>query len=280
MRPDRAVRERRPVAEEPATAGAEEGRSCRRRPAATACSRALRGLAASLPRRVGLAALLGATALIVPPSAPAGAQDLEGMALRMRACTPCHGPQGQATAEGYFPRIAGKPAGYLYNQLVNFREGRRGHSAMVHLVTPLSDPYLREIAAYFSRLSLPYPPPLPARAPASTLERGRVLAREGDATRGIAACASCHGDALTGVRPAIPGLLGLPRDYVVAQLGAWRTGSRQSVAPDCMARIAIALAADDVAAVADWLASQPVPEGGRPAARLRRAMPLPCGSGG
>ena len=47
------------------------------------------------------------------------------MAERVRACTACHGKEGRATSDGYYPRIAGKPAGYLYNQLVNFRDGRR-----------------------------------------------------------------------------------------------------------------------------------------------------------
>ena len=44
------------------------------------------------------------------------------MAPRMAACMTCHGAEGRATNQGYFPRIAGKPAGYLYNQLVNFRD--------------------------------------------------------------------------------------------------------------------------------------------------------------
>ena len=47
------------------------------------------------------------------------------IAERVRACTVCHGKEGRATSDGYYPRIAGKPAGYLFNQLVNFREGRR-----------------------------------------------------------------------------------------------------------------------------------------------------------
>ena len=45
------------------------------------------------------------------------------MAQRMQACSVCHGKEGRATNAGYFPRIAGKPAGYLYNQLLNFRTG-------------------------------------------------------------------------------------------------------------------------------------------------------------
>jgi cytochrome c553 len=63
----------------------------------------------------------------------------------------------QATNRGYFPRIAGKPAGYLYNQLQNFKSGRRKYEAMNHLVQHMPDAYLRDIAAYFSQLDLPYP---------------------------------------------------------------------------------------------------------------------------
>ena len=29
------------------------------------------------------------------------------------ACTGCHGAEGRAASDGYYPRIAGKPAGYL-----------------------------------------------------------------------------------------------------------------------------------------------------------------------
>ncbi|MEO6917425.1 MAG: c-type cytochrome, partial [Collimonas sp.] len=53
---------------------------------------------------------------------------------RLTACTACHGEQGRATSDGYYPRIAGKPAGYLYNQLHNFREGRRQYPMMTYLV--------------------------------------------------------------------------------------------------------------------------------------------------
>src|SRR5499427_7032433 len=44
---------------------------------------------------------------------------------RLRACEPCHGRQGEGTKNDYFPRLAGKPTGYLMNQLVAFRDGRR-----------------------------------------------------------------------------------------------------------------------------------------------------------
>jgi len=204
------------------------------------------------------------------------------MAQRTLACTACHGSQGKAGPDGYFPRLAGKPEGYLYNQLVNFREGRRHYPLMEDLIAPLSDRYLRDIAAYFSALDVPYAPPSPAAATEAMLARGKTLATRGDASLGLPACTQCHGSALTGVAPHIPGLLGLPRDYLNAQLGGWKTGQRHAVAPDCMAEIAGKLGAADVNAVAHWLSLQPVPQPAR-ATTLRPVAPsnaphIVCGS--
>jgi len=68
------------------------------------------------------------------------------MEERMRPCTACHGAETQTTKDGFSPRIAGKPAGYLFNQLASFRDGRRTYAPMVYLVQYMSDDYLREIA--------------------------------------------------------------------------------------------------------------------------------------
>ncbi len=193
----------------------------------------------------------------------------------------CHGAEGRATASGYFPRIAGKPAGYLHEQLMGFRDGRRDQSAMVRLVQHLSDDYLLEMARWFAQQELPYPPPQPSSLDAQRRARGEALIREGDRQRGVPACIACHGERMTGVQPAMPGLLGLPRDYLIGQLGAWRIGERRSRLPDCMAAIARRLAPEDVVAVADVLASRTVPADSRPVPRSSVTGPLPleCGSG-
>jgi cytochrome c553 len=94
----------------------------------------------------------------------------------------------------------------------------------------------------------------------------------------VPACIACHGERLTGVAPGVPGLLGLPRDYVNAQLGAWRNKTRRAHAPDCMAAIAERLSLEDVSAVSTWLASQPLPADPRPATTIARPLPLACGS--
>lgn len=202
----------------------------------------------------------------------------DSMAQRTLACTGCHGREGRAGPDGYYPRIAGKPAGYLYNQLLNFRDGRRHYGLMTRLLDPLSDSYLMEIARHFAELDLPYPVPRPSRASAEALKRGEVLARDGDAAKGIPSCAQCHGRALTGVAPNTPGLLGLSRDYLNSQLGAWRSGQRHAHAPDCMAQIARHLEPEDLVAVTNWLAAQPLPVPARPAASLSRPPSIACGS--
>jgi len=187
----------------------------------------------------------------------------DAMAQRTRACTACHGAQGIAGPDGYYPRLAGKPVGYLYHQLLNFSRGRRHYAPMTGLLDNLSDDYLLDVARYFSALDLPYAPPLPVNATASALVRGEQLVRRGDPARELPACQDCHGRALTGAQPSIPGLLGLPADYINAQLGGWQTGQRHAAEPDCMAKVAHLLSDGDISAVARWLAGQPVPHDAR-----------------
>ena len=66
-------------------------------------------------------------------------------------------------------------------------------------------------------------------------------------------------------------------DYLNAQLGAWRTGARHAMAPDCMAQIALRLAPADIAALSLWLSAQPVPSVSNPALSLPAALPQACG---
>ena len=201
----------------------------------------------------------------------------DSMAQRMQACTGCHGAQGRAASDGYYPRIAGKPAGYLYNQLLSFRDGRRQYTLMNKLLAPLTDEYLREIANHFASLDLPYPPPQRATGSVDALSRGEELVLKGDSVQRIPACVQCHGTALIGVAPAIPALIGMPRDYLNAQLGAWRTGNRHAFEPDCMAQVAKLLQPDDISALSQWLAALPVPAGAKPASALPAALPMRCG---
>lgn len=200
---------------------------------------------------------------------------------RLAACASCHGEQGEGIAGSeYTPHLSGKPAGYLFEQLRSYRDGGRQHVQMAWLVRHLDDDYLREIAGWYAAQP-------PITAPAEELAArpegpGDALARrlveEGDPARGLLACASCHGADLVGLEPGVPALVGLPAEYVVAQFGAWRTGVRTAVAPDCMADIARALEPSEIRALADWLARQGHSEPRRPAPAGSFLPPAACGS--
>ena len=220
---------------------------------------------------------LAAALLLAAGCVSAGAAPADTLEQRLKACTPCHGAQGREGRDAYYPRIAGKPETYLYNQLLNFRDGRRQYAPMTALLEHLPDVYLREIAAYFARQPVPAPAPQPTRLPSEVLEHGRRLATAGDPARDLPACAACHGNGLEGRGPAIPGLNGLPRDYINAQLGAWRDGLRRADAPDCMATIARRMTPQDVSSVSAWLSSRPASTG-TPDPRNAPPMPMRCGS--
>ena len=97
------------------------------------------------------------------------------MEERVKPCIVCHGPEDKKGRDAYYPRIAGKPEGYLFNQLRNFRDGRRYYQPMALLLEGLPDQYLREMAAYFASLKQAFPPPEPMRASFAEIELARTL---------------------------------------------------------------------------------------------------------
>jgi cytochrome c553 len=205
-------------------------------------------------------------------------KQLDSMEARVQGCVTCHGQSGQGTNSGYYPRIAGKPAGYLYNQLVAFRDGSRRYLPMNYLVAYLPDAYLREIAEHFAKQRPPFVTGEQANVDSAVLARGQTLVTQGDSKKGVPACVACHGAALTGMSPGIPALVGLRRSYVEAQLTRWRVGERHAMEPDCMKRIASRLSDTDVAAVSAWVARQEPPKDPSPESSNLVRMPFACGS--
>jgi cytochrome c553 len=220
-------------------------------------------------------------ACLLACTAAAGAQDAFDPGERLAACAACHGAHGEGVpGSQYQPHLAGKPAGYLLEQLRNFREGRRTNAQMTWLVQYMDDAWMDVIARYYAA----QPPRTRAAdtgaaalTPAMRATAERLVER-GDPARGVAACSACHGRALTGLEPGIPALVGLPAEYIIAQLGNWRTGVRRAAPPDCMGEIAHRLDAADIRAVATWLSQQAHPDGQRPAPAGSFVPPQRCGS--
>lgn len=218
-----------------------------------------------------LLGLAGLRAAAAPPTAP------DTMEQRLLACAICHGEQGEGLRKNeYFPRLAGKPRDYLFNQLINFRERRREFPIMNYLVGFMSDNYLLEIADHYAKLRPPFPA-ASTRAKPAELALGGRLVNQGDPSRKLPACTACHGKALTGMEPAIPGLLGLYPPYIASQLGAWKDGKRHAMAPDCMHEVSKLLTPTDIGAITAWLVAQPVPADAHPAPAGAERLPLECG---
>lgn len=223
-------------------------------------------------RRLLFLLLFGAMATL-QAAAPA-----DTMEQRVLPCLACHADTGIDLQSGYVPRLHGKPAGYLFNQLVNYREGRRHNHAMTYMTSHLSDDYLWEMAEHFAGLDAPHSRAGSPLAGEAQQARALELVERGDPELGIPSCQSCHGERLTGVLPNTPSLVGLPGHYIMAQLGAWREGERRAAAPDCMREIARRMSAQDIRLVARWIAAQAVPANARPASSPIVEPPMDCGS--
>jgi cytochrome c553 len=195
---------------------------------------------------------------------------------RAQGCSTCHGAHGEGSADTNFPIIAGKPAGYLFNQLKNFRDGQRSYPPMNYLLAYMNDDFLKELAGYFASQSTVQQQPMQTSMESTDI--GMQIATRGDDAQGIPACARCHGTTLTGIAPGIPGLIGLNSRYIAAQLVSWQVGTRHARAPDCMHVIASRLSETQIRSVAGWLGAQSPSAPSGPAAQGAWTPPLACGS--
>ena len=210
----------------------------------------------------------------------------DSIAQRMQACVICHGEKGGGIASSAFPRLAGQPADYLSAQLRAFREGSRIYAPMNYLMSRQSDVYFAEIAAYFSAQQ-PDPRVIDAgRAmpfDRNAADAGKLLMSEGRAAAGLPPCKACHGERLSGMLPGTPAIAGLQRDFLIEQLGSWKSGTSRvssgtprpgSSEPNCMTRVVSLMSNADIVAAATWLSLQP-PEG--PPAPPADKLPIACG---
>ena len=233
---------------------------------------------------LGASTALAQTAAVEPTAQAHVAPFEDSIAQRMRACVTCHGEKGGGITSAAFPRLAGQPSDYLSAQMRAFRDGVRAYAPMKFLMSRQSDAYFAEIATYFSAQQ-PDPRVIDARRAMpfdrSEAMRGKALISDGRPATGLPPCMACHGEKLSGMLPATPAIAGLPRDFLIEQLGSWKSGTSRmsrpgSPAQKCMARVASLMTGADISAAATWLSLQQ-PDGppAPPATRLPRACDRP-----
>jgi cytochrome c553 len=133
--------------------------------------------------------------------------------IAVEACARCHGVDGRARGAGAFPRLAGQRLDYLTRAMAAFADGRRHSGIMEPLARRYVGEGLQEALRHYASM------PLSAGVtglPATVVARGAALAHDGDASREIPSCASCH--EAEPVNDAYPRLRGQDAAYLSRQL--------------------------------------------------------------
>ena len=138
-------------------------------------------------------------------------------------CGYCHEYDGNSKMPMY-PRLAGQQAAYIVKQLQDFRAGRR-MGQMQATAELLSDEDIQEVADYFSQQAM-LVDAMPPLSDAQSLTAAQLFFK-GDPKRGLAACASCHGQQGQG-SATIPRLAGQHAPYLFDQLQAFQSGERRN----------------------------------------------------
>ena len=191
-----------------------------------------------------------------PTAAVPKADPVKGRATAAM-CVACHSADGNSIISTY-PKLAGQHAEYLVKQLRNFKSGERANPVMSGMSAPLSDDDMRNVAAWFASQAQKSD----IAKNTETVEFGQKLYRGGDQSKGLPACAACHGPAGGGIPVQYPRLAGQFADYTAAQLKAFRAAGGDSKDPagrandpnKTMRSVAVKMTDAEIKAVADYVA--------------------------
>ena len=183
------------------------------------------------------------------PDAKRGAVIAAQGTAQVPACAQCHAFTGAPDSTGAFPRIVGQSAYYLAKQMHDYTSSARANAIMSPISKALSADEIADVAAYYASVDSQFPPF--AAADAAIVEKGRQLARVGDAAKTVQGCNNCHGPDGAGATPAIPYLAGQYAQYISSQLQMWKRGMRNN-SPESMAPIAKQLDDQQIAAIAAY----------------------------
>ncbi|WP_052417105.1 c-type cytochrome [Cellvibrio mixtus] len=177
-------------------------------------------------------------------------------------CAECHGLDGNIHAfneSAKIPKLAGQSPDYLLKQFQDFRSGERKNDFMAIMARNLDDADVVDILAWYASQ-----PVMTGNHEASA--QGEKLFLEGDAKRGIVACASCHGRDGKGTREPVKGYPDLPPElipvvggqdwhYLDQQLRDWRAGERTNSQDGVMNKVTRNLTDAEINALNDFISA-------------------------
>ena len=206
-----------------------------------------------MKRIMALAAMLAAAAAAAAEP-PFKGDAAKAQAMVNQVCAACHAADGNSQM-AVNPKLAGQIPEYLHKQLTNFKpaagkKAERDNPVMAGMVAGLSPEDIRNLAAYFAGQSAK-----PGAAKSKDLVAlGQKIYRGGIASKGVAACASCHGPNGAGMPAQYPRLSGQHAEYVEVQLKAFRSGERANDPGSMMRGVAEKLSDREIQGVSDYIA--------------------------
>ncbi len=187
-------------------------------------------------------------------AAPATGFDDLGLSGSVAAsCVGCHGIDGAGQTTGAFPNIALLNEEYIRNALIGFRAGIRHSGFMQTIAVQLSDAQIDMLARYYA--TQPKRQSQAISAAPAMLTLGQRVATAGDASRGIGACASCHGQQGASAK-GFSAIDGQFPNYIADQLRLFRSGVRGYEPGNAMRRAAHRLTDREIDAVALYYAAR------------------------
>ncbi len=198
---------------------------------------------------VGLALALSSSAALAAESSEAINNAAAKVAVNL--CSSCHGPAGNSISPT-FPKLAGQQKMYLSAQLRALKDKSRSdpeaHDYMWGIAATLDEALVDGLAGYYSSQT----PATGKPGDPALIAQGKHLFENGDDSRKITACVSCHGANAEG-NTIFPRLAGQHAAYVVRQLQVIQTNLRKS---PVMHGLITELKLTDMKAVAEFLQSK------------------------
>ena len=170
-------------------------------------------------------------------------------------CQECHGHDGHGAEAAIgstenVAKLAGQYSEYIIKQVRDFRSGSRKHDFMAIMSKSIDDADLVDIAAYFSS----------QRKMEGDGARDNPIAKNlfvnGDASRNILPCISCHGEGGKGASANTlisPVIGGQQSRYLYKQLLDFRAGERTNSADGVMNKVTKSLSDAEIEALSNYI---------------------------
>ncbi len=202
-----------------------------------------------MKRTLVLAALcLSASALAESVVDPFVGASADAGASKAAVCAACHGPGGNSSNPEW-PKLAGQHSRFVVAQLQRLKSGARANPIMMGQAAALSDQDMKDVAAYFAAQA-----PTAGIASPDALKVADPLYRKGDASRGLAACSSCHGPTGGGNAGAgYPRIGGQHATYVAKILRDYRMSKGGPANTATMAAVASKLSDAEIDALSSYV---------------------------